>query len=204
MIALDASRIAAENEAVVYGVADMAGTAIPGAERMIEMYVHRRVVPQTGNEGAAKVGDFVGYVSWESGGEPHAIPVVAGSSALHAPLHAIRPLSAPLARTALNASLAVGAPVDSRSSPYCRLVAFSVDGDMLRGVVEVGAQSGDAMQKGALGGNAKVTLLGASSLSSPFAEVASVEVDSDGSFKLARPEGMAFFKLRLDIVDIVK
>ncbi|MGN0854605.1 MAG: hypothetical protein ACI4R9_03675 [Kiritimatiellia bacterium] len=79
-VALDPALITAENAAAVYGVGTVGGDTIPVAERTIEMYVSKRVVPQTGNEGAAGVGDFVGYLSWESGGSEHAIPLVAGTS----------------------------------------------------------------------------------------------------------------------------
>lgn len=205
VVTLDAARIAAENEPVVYGVADTAAATIPVLERAIELYVHRRVVPQTGNEGAAQVGDFVGYMNWTSGGETFAVPVVAEGSALHAPLAALRAASAPQSRTALNASLAVGVPVDAASDPYCRLAAFAVEGDTLRGVVETGVRTADgAERKGTPGGNARVTLLGAASLADPFEEIATVTTAADGAFTLARPNGYAFFKLRLDIVDIVK
>ena len=203
-VALDASEITAENEPVVFGVSDAAAASIPVSERTIEMYVHRRVVPQTGNEGAAKVGDFVGYVGWTSGGETLAVPVVAGTSSLHSPLQAMGALSAPMSGKRLNASLAVGVALDEKSSPYCRLASFAVDGDILRGKVEVGREAKGAVEAGTPGVNAAVVLLGARSLADKFEDVGSVAVAADGSFSLAKPEGMAFFKLRLDVVDIVK
>ena len=77
VVALDASRITSEGVAATYGVSDLSAATVPVAERTIELYVHRRVVPETGNEGAAKVGDFVGYVCWTSGGVSYALPVTA-------------------------------------------------------------------------------------------------------------------------------
>ena len=102
----------------------------------------------------------------------------------------------------LNASLAVGVPLTDDSSPYCRLAAFSVDGGTIRGVVEVG--SSDPPARGSLGVNARVTVLGASSPEGPFAEVGAVAVAADGSFSLAVPEGARFFKLRIDVEEVVK
>ena len=203
-VLLDASLITAENEPVVYGVSDASASPVPVAERTIEVYVHRRVVPQTGNEGAAKVGDFVGYVGWTSGGETFVVPVVAGGSALHAPLHSLHAAHAPLSRRVLNTSLAVGVPISDGSSPYCQLMSFSVEGNRLRGVVEVGSTDGERTEKGVVGANAKVSLLGAKTPGGQFVEVASVDVASDGSFEVEKPDGMTFFKLRLDVVDLVK
>ena len=203
-VALDASQIAAENEAVTFGVADTSASEIPLDECTIEMYVHRRVVPQTGNEGAAKVGYFMGYVSWTSGGENFSIPVVAGGSPLHAPLQRLKPLSAPLSTRRLNASLAVGVPLAEDSSPYCRLAAFSVSGEDILGVVEVGTEKDGRESCGALGANAKVALLGSATPDGSFAEVASVAVGADGSFSVKRPKDAAFFKLRIEVIDIVK
>lgn len=203
-VALDPAQIADENDPVVYGVSNVSASTIPVAERTIEMFVLRRVVPQVGNEGAAQVGDFVGYVWWMSGGSQHVLPVVAQSSALHAPLLSMNRMSAPLAAASLDASLAVGVQVSGDSSPYCKLTSFSVsDGDIC-GTVEVGAVSGSSEKKGSLGVNAKVTLLGAESLDEPFAEIATVAVAADGSFSIKKPEGAAFFKLRLDIGEIAK
>ena len=204
-VALDASLITAENAPVVYGVADLSADTIPVAERTIEMYVRRGVAPEDGNAGTAEVDDFVGCVVWTSGGEACALPVVAASA--HAgPLSGLAwgaRRSATLPSVALlNASLAVGVPLTDDSSPYCRLAAFSVDGGTIRGVVEVG--SSDPPARGSLGANARVTVLGASSPEGPFAEVGAVAVAADGSFSLAVPEGARFFKLRIDVEEVVK
>ena len=203
-VTLDPAQITSENVSAVYGVTDTSLSAIPVAERTIEMFVHRRVVPQTGNEGAAKVGDFVGYVAWTSGGNQYVIPVVAGSSALHAPLLTMRSMAAPLAVASLNTSVAVGVAVSEDSSPYCKLASFSVSENNIFGTVEVGVVKGSLEAKGALGVNAKVTLLGAKSLTDPFTEIVVVDVAPDGSFLIDKPSEAMFFKLRLDIAEIVK
>ena len=200
VVALDASRIAAEGVAATYGVSDLSSATVPVAERAIELYVHRRVVPETGNEGAAKVGDFVGYVCWTSGGAAYALPVVAGGTSRQTSFQSMRLLAAPLSAKTLNASLAVGVPLAEGSDPYCRLTAFAVAGDTLTGTVEVGSTS----QRGALGANASVTVLGAAAPTGPFAEIATVPVAADGTFALPKPDGAAFFKLRIDIAEIVR
>lgn len=146
----------------------------------------------------------MGYVSWTSGGENFSIPVVAGGSPLHAPLQRLKPLSAPLSTRRLNASLAVGVPLAEDSSPYCRLAAFSVSGEDILGVVEVGTEKDGRESCGALGANAKVALLGSATPDGSFAEVASVAVGADGSFSVKRPKDAAFFKLRIEVIDIVK
>ena len=187
-VALDPSLITAENVPVTFGVSNASAATIPVAERTVEMYVHRRVVPQTGNEGAAKVGDFVGYVGWQSGGETFAVPVVAGGSALHASLHSLHVARAPMSRSALNASLAVGVPLDGNANPYCRVTSFVVDGDVLCGQVEVGKSDGDSATKGTIGSNVRIVLLGAESPVGPFVEVASVEADKNGRFTVVKPD----------------
>ena len=138
------------------------------------------------------------------GGETFVVPVVAGGSALHAPLHSLHAAHAPLSRRVLNASLAVGVPISDGASPYCQIMSFSVEGNRLRGVVEVGSTDGERTEKGVVGANAKVSLLGAKTPGGQFVEVASVDVASDGSFEVEKPDGMTFFKLRLDVVDVVK
>ena len=199
-VALDSAAITAENAEVVYGVRNAGGATIPVAERTIEMYVSKRVVPQTGNEGAAGVGDFVGYLSWESGGSEHAIPLVAGTSRVRGLLSALPAMRQPASPDELNLSLAVGAAVTADSSPYLTLTAFAVDEATVSGSVEVGA----GRQKGSLGANASVVLLGASSLAEPFREAGTVPVDETGGFTFARPEGMSFFKVKLVAGEMVK
>ena len=207
-VALDASLIAAENTPVAYGVADLAAATIPVAERTIEMYVRRGVSPEDGNAGTAEVDDFVGYVVWMSDGEPCVVPVVAGG-AQAASLSGLawRPragASLPSPKM-LNASLAVGVMLDEGSSPYCRIAAFSVEGGVAKGRVEVGATVGAGeVLPGSLGANAAVTVLGSASPSGPFAEVATVDAAADGSFSLPVPDGVRFFRLRIDVAEAVR
>ena len=201
-VALDESLIEEENTPVVYGVADLSAAAIPVAERTIEMYVRTGVAPEGQNAASAQVDDFVGYVCWTSSDEACAVPVVASGAQSSPKFGAVRPLagaSLPSPKT-LNESLALGVPVVEGASPYCRVAEFSVDGERIKGRIEVGAGE----NVGALGANATVTVLGAASPAGPFEELGAVEVAEDGSFSLAVAEGAQFFKLRIDVKEVVR
>ena len=204
VVPLDASLLTAENVPAVYGVLDLAAESLPVAERTIEMYVRRRVVPEEGNEGAARVGDFVGYLCWTSDGQTFALPVVADGSPLHSQLVGLYPLHAPLSVSRLNDSLAVGAPLAEGSNPYCDIVEFNAPGDNISGKVEVGAASGEEKKGAPPPEGVSVTLLGAATPTGPFEEVAVVGVGPDGSFSLPKPVGARFFKLRVDAAERAK
>ena len=201
-VALDESLIEEENTPVVYGVADLSAAAIPVAERTIEMYVRTGVAPEGQNADSAQVDDFVGYVCWTSSDEACAVPVVASGVKAGPKFGTFRPLAgAPLpSPKTLNESLALGVPVVEGASPYCRVAEFSVDGERIKGRIEVGAGE----NVGALGANATVTVLGAASPAGPFEALGAVEVAEDGSFSLAVAEGAQFFKLRIDVKEVVR
>ena len=201
-VALDESLIEEENTPVVYGVADLSAAAIPVAERTIEMYVRTGVAPEGQNAASAQVDDFVGYVCWTSSDEACAVPVVASGAQSSPKFGAFRPLAgSPLpSPKMLNESLALGVLVVEGSSPYCRVAEFSVDGERIKGRIEVGAGE----NVGSLGANATVTVLGAASPAGPFEELGAVEVAEDGSFSLAVAEGAQFFKLRIDVKEVVR
>ena len=199
-VGLGASLITEENVPATYGVRDIGAPQIPVGERTIEMYVQKRVVPESGNEGAAKVGNFVGFLCWESGGVTKSVPVVARASRSFSPLHAMRPLAAPVSAARLNAALAVGVMPEEDGEPYCKFSEFSVDGDTIRGKVEVGADG----QAGALGANARLVLLGGDSPGGALADLCTVEVGADGSFSAPAPNDARFFKLALEIEEIAE
>ena len=200
-VALDAAQIQSENTETVFGVSDISGASIPVSERTIELYVRKRVDPSSGNEVAAGVDNFVGFVGWVSGGETNMIPVVSGAGSGSVS----RLMSAsPMAAKRLNTALAVGVALDSGSNPYCRLVEFSVEGDILKGKVEVGADTARGESVGAIGKNAVVVLLGAARLGDEFSEVCKIDVASDGSFKMTKPSECNFFKLRIDVLTVVE
>ena len=200
-VALDAAQIQSENTETVFGVSNIASASIPVSERTIELYVRKRVDPSSGNELAAGVDNFVGFVGWVSGGETNMIPVVSGAGSASVS----RLMSAsPMAAKRLNTALAVGVALDSGSNPYCRLVEFSVDGDILKGKVEVGADTARGESVGAIGKNAIVVLLGAARLGDEFSEVSKIDVASDGSFTMTKPSECNFFKLRIDVLTVVE
>lgn len=177
------------------------GAEIPVSERTIELYVRKRVDPSTGNEVAAGVDNFVGFVGWVSGGETNMIPVVSGAGSKSVS----RLMSAsPMAAKRLNTALAVGVALDNGSNPYCRLIEFSVEGDILKGKVEVGADTAGRESVGAIGKNAVVVLLGAAGLNDDFSEVGKIDVASDGSFTMTKPSKCNFFKLRIDVLTVVE
>ncbi|MBO4708882.1 MAG: hypothetical protein J5727_03770 [Kiritimatiellae bacterium] len=203
-VALDPALITAENTPVVYGVSNMSTSSIPVNERTIEMYVRRRVNPQAGNESAANVDNFVGYVVWSSGGENLSLPVAAGGAvgrALGAAGLSTASNTATLpSPKRLNTALAVGVMPEEDGEPYCRFSEFSVDGDTIRGKIEVGADG----QAGTLGENARLVLLGGDSPGGELAELCAVDVGSDGSFSVPAPKDARFFKLALKIKEVVK
>ena len=199
-VGLDASLITEENVPATYGVRDVGASQIPVGERTIEMYVQKRVVPESGNEGAAKVGNFVGFLYWESGGVTKSVPVVARRSRSFQSLHAMRPLAAPVSAARLNTALAVGVMPGADGKPYCRFSEFSIGGDTIRGKVEVGADG----QAGALGANARLVLLGGDSPGGALAELCTVEVGPDGSFSVPAPKDERFFRLALEIGEVAE
>ena len=202
-VALDPGLITAENTPVAYGVADMSASSIPVAERTIELYVRRRVSPQTGNESAANVDDFVGYVVWSSGGNELSLPVAAGAAgrALGAAgLATASPRTSLPSPKRLNAALAVGVLPEEDGEPYCRFSEFAVGGNTIRGKIEVGADG----QAGALGANSRLVLLGGDSPGGELAELCAVEVGPDGSFAVPAPKDARFFRLALEIKEITK
>lgn len=195
---LDASRIVAENVPVTYGVSDLAASSIPVAERTIELYVRTRVDPATDAD------NYIGYVSWVSGGATTYLPVVAGAQSVSL-ARVARAAAAPMRVDALNRALAVGALVAEGSSPYCRIAEFLVGDDEISGRVEVGSVTdGGTGAVGTLGPNATVTLLGAENLGREFEVVRVVETDAEGRFRIVRPERFRFFKPMLTIDEVVR
>ena len=198
-VTLSPTLLTAENSPVVFGVSNLSATSIPVAERTIEMYVRRRIDPAMGNESAAGVEDFVGYVAWTSNGETTMIPVVAGSAAKTLKQVSLM-AAAPMSLGTINASLAVGVAVDETAKPYCRITSFAANDEKISGFVEVGATLGDVQKAGTLGDNARMSLYGATSLTGPFEKIGSAR----GAFSFPNTKGFRFFKAGLEIDEIVK
>ncbi len=208
-VALNPAALVAGGGTAVYGVQNLSADGVPVADRVIEMYVRKRVSPDGGNESNAGVDDFVGYVAWEAGGESHAVPVAAGITpeelvALKGVAVGTRGLSVPVAASTLNRSLAVGVALDDGAEPYCTVASYQTEDGRMYGTVEVGATKAGRMRRGALGANATVTLLGAETAAGPYEALGAAEVGQDGTFEMAVPEGAAFFRFRIDVADTVK
>ena len=149
-----------------------------------------------------EINNLVAYVAYESCDcDPSYLKVGANKSLMKS-LSAVAPklMSAPVGVASLNATLAVGAAVTPDSEPYCKLVGFSVENGVVSGTVEVGA--GD--DKGSLGANAVVELLGAKSISDGFTKIATANCDKDGNFTVVPPKGYMFFKVKLSIAESAK
>ena len=166
--------------------------------------MRKRVKPTTGKEEDAGVDNFVGYVSWTSGGETSYLPIVAGAQAASLAKAALK-APAPMKLVAVNTALAVGSVIAEGSSPYCKLTEFAVSDGEITGVVEVGAVSDNGAEyPGKLGPNATVILLGTNDLGHDFKEISSVTTDSAGRFRLVQPKDCQFFKLKLSVEEVVE
>ncbi|MBQ9727068.1 MAG: hypothetical protein IJV65_06145, partial [Kiritimatiellae bacterium] len=83
-VPLDASKMAglAAGSRVVYGVTDAtlasATAAVPQAQRLIGLYIQKRVSPVSGQETDAGVENFIGAFSWETNGKTYYQPVGEG------------------------------------------------------------------------------------------------------------------------------
>ncbi len=108
----------AENARVLWGVADASfaetRNRVPAGERQIGLYVRKRVDPVSGNEAAAEVGDFLGYLTWVTDGTRHCLPVVA------APTPSTPSSSSPNSPTSSSST--------PSSPPATYKVAFKADG----------------------------------------------------------------------------
>ncbi|MBQ6137745.1 MAG: hypothetical protein IJI73_10300, partial [Kiritimatiellae bacterium] len=138
-VELDASLIAMENEDYVFGVTDVRGESVPVSERVIELYTRRRVAPCAGNEARGEVDDFVGYLVWTSGGDEHAVPVLAegedGTAAASAALQHDRAELRVVAANAGDVPFAAEGPMPTMAAQYFGAL-FDEDG-VVCGSVEV-------------------------------------------------------------------
>ena len=205
-VALDATKITAQNQTVTYGVQDVsqAKGVVTKSECTIELFVSNLSSPASD----------LGYVMWKSGNTQCSLLISASvgsqgmevknvSSALKL-ASARSMMSAPLSLSALNTSLAMGVVVDPASNPYCKLTDFSVTSTGINGKVEVGKETNGVETKGALGTNARAVLMGAKDLSGVFVEIGSVPVDDSGSFQFYLGSNQyQFFRVRIDIIDVV-
>ena len=212
-VALDPAAFAgqAEGERTIWGVSDASfaetRNIVPaGAERLIGLYVRKRVNPVSGNETAGEVENFLGYLTWVTDGARWFLPVVeGGANGAVAPVarsataqnvpqpHAYAPATLSAA-----AALGLGAEAVASAPPVARIAAFAVGADgAVSGRVEAVA-GGEASSS--FGGAATVRILSAESLGGPWREAASAEVDpATGAFALpAGSAGGRFFRAEIE------
>ena len=87
------------------------------------------------------------------------------------------------------------------SDPDCEIAAFMVGEGTIRGRI---AFKGAGGKENAPGGNVKVTLYGANSLDGLFASCGTLALAADGTFETPIPAGKAFFRVKLEVVNVIK
>ena len=172
---------------------DTANGTVATADRKIELYKKNAVIsPEEANK-------FLGWVVWEAYGEQHCAPV-----GENAPMVAnvARMLRAPLSVASVNKAAAYGsAYLMDGSDPDCEIAAFTVGEGTIRGRIALKGADGKAV---APGGNVKATLYGATSLDGLFASCGTLVLAADGTFATPIPAGKAFFRVKLEVVDVIK
>ena len=125
----------AANDRVAFGVRDTtfeaSETGVPADERAIALYVRQLARPEQGNEAAANVGNFIGYLAWETGG--------AWLYQAVGERYPLGPVAArPIGVAALNLAHSLGiSPVILRAgdlpTPHLRLTDFALSPDGAQG-----------------------------------------------------------------------
>ena len=220
-VALDASAFAgkADGTPVVFGVSDdtFAGSRniVPSHERLIGLYVRKRVNPVSGNETAGEVENFIGYLSWTTGGTRYFLPVVEGADNGEVSTQAKRSLGrtssgfsfaamphayAP-ATLGLSVSLGLNAVAVAHDNPQVRISAFEVGADgSVRGRVEAVA-GGEASSS--FGSSATVVVFASETPAGPWKEVHAEVNSAIGTFAL--PAGTVtghFFRVEVETTPI--
>lgn len=154
---------------------------------------------ENGALGANEAAGYLGWVAWSAGGRMRFIPVGGGADVLAA-LGGV--FDAPLSVEAANVALAFGkAARADGSDPVCAIAAFAIADGKIVGRVELIDGDGAANPPG---GNVTATLLGTAVLADDFAPCGEVALAADGSFAVPVPEGMWFFRLRLEVVPLIR
>lgn len=154
---------------------------------------------ENGVLGATEAAGYLGWVAWSAGGRMRFVPVGGGADLLMA-LGGV--FDAPLSVEAANAALAFGrAARADGSDPVCAIAAFAVADGKIVGRVELLGEDGAANPPG---GNVTATLLGTADLADDFTSCGEVTLAADGSFAVSVPDGLRFFRLRLEVVPLIK
>ena len=220
-VALDASAFAGKTDGtpVVFGVSDATfaetRNIVPANERLIGLYVRKRVDPVSGNETDGEVESFIGYLSWTTGGTRYFLPIVEGadngevstqtgrslgqtSSGLS---FAVMPHAYAPATLGLSVSLGLNAAAVANDSPKARICAFEVGADgSVRGRVEAVA-GGEASSS--FGSSATVHVFASETLTGPWREVCAEVDPAIGAFAL--PAGAVtgrFFRAEVETTPI--
>ncbi len=189
----------------VYGVSDATmaeTTSVPNAERLIELFVGKRISPVSGNMASDGVEYFLGYLRYTIGGKVYYIPLLE-----EAPKGTKMVASAqPVSLQTLNLASAFNMPAVASLEPTCEIDTFTVGTDEITGTFTVTASAaGETTTVETLGKNVTVKLFGTTALDQPFVELTQAEVSvEEKSFKLAKPEGYQFFRVKLEIGSVVE
>lgn len=190
----------------VYGLSDetlSATTSVPSSERLIELYVRKRVSPVTGNETDAEVENFVGYLTWNCSTGRKWLPVVESPSFVLMRFGAVK---SAMSVAALNIAAGLQTAASENLTPECEITDFTVVGNRLVGRCEVSALRGEMREKvESLGNSARIVVYGAKGIGNDFVELKSASVDlTKREFSVDVEEGYRFFKVVLVITDVVE
>ena len=183
---------AASGTRAVWGVSDAtlasAVAAVPSAERLIGLYIRKRISPVSGEETDAGVENFIGALSWETNGKTYYQPVGAG---YENGIIAEKILDAVDLDTA--EALGFDPAFLATAEPGCRFTDFSFD--PLRGIggtFEIYAATPDGIEAVSSGttANAVFHLWGTEKLGGEWTEIARAEFpeEAKGSVRFANPE----------------
>ncbi len=195
-------------EAVVTnGVKDLSVDVIPQDERTIELFSRRRVNPWSS---APMYGASLVCVE---GTTTNYYPLVPNDGTLAAAdMRLLRTsTTVPVSARCLNTALALQVPADPALEGAVRIERFTVTDKTLAGSFSVAAVTSRGRQVVTqLGANAKVFVYGSPSLTEPMTrvqELTSADWMVSGetiAFEIAKPEGMRFFQIYLDVGTVVE
>lgn len=177
---------------------------IPVAERKIGLWIAGR--DTLVNKATTEVAnDYLGWLSWDANGKTNYIAVGNSALKLNQVLNKAKLTSTqavPPSLNQVNRALALGASVLMEGSdPNCSISEFSVSENRVSGSVTLTSAQG---VKSVPGSNVRVKLYGCASLDKGFAPVSELTLDANGRFDIVKPEGCAFFKVLIEVIDVVE
>jgi len=179
------------------------------AERTIALYT--KAIPDLAtNRVSAAVEETLGYISWQEAGYDDVFwcPLSANRTNLvltcdiYASVNSMLGAApSPLSLATLNKALVFGLPaLTADSDPDLAIDAFDFDRVTARGRVVTRSGGSEAPP----GPAARLTVLGARTPGDDFVEIGTPALASDGTFELAVPEGICFFRVRLVATEVIK